>query len=76
MFQMVFSEDGTVNAAYKAVRISQYAKHLRRWLAVFPTESIHVVDGDALVTDPFPEVERVERYLSKFVTLPVTYQMN
>jgi [heparan sulfate]-glucosamine 3-sulfotransferase 5 len=52
-----------VNVHYKAVRISLYARYLQRWFDVFPPSQIHVVDGDALIRDPFPVLQGVEIFL-------------
>ncbi|CAL8395043.1 unnamed protein product [Arctogadus glacialis] len=52
-----------VNTKYKAVRTSIYTHHLERWLHFFPAEQLHVVDGDRLISDPLPELQRVERFL-------------
>ncbi|KAJ8386017.1 hypothetical protein AAFF_G00178380 [Aldrovandia affinis] len=54
---------GRVNTAYKALQRSLYHQHLGRWLARFPRAQVHVVDGEALIRDPFPELRRVERFL-------------
>ncbi|XP_072569964.1 heparan sulfate glucosamine 3-O-sulfotransferase 1-like [Paramormyrops kingsleyae] len=54
---------GRVNPGYRALQRSLYHLHLRRWLAHFPRAQIHVVDGDALVRDPLPELKRTERFL-------------
>ncbi|XP_036385801.1 heparan sulfate glucosamine 3-O-sulfotransferase 1-like [Megalops cyprinoides] len=54
---------GRVDASYKALQRSLYHLHFSRWLAHFPLAQIHVVDGDALIRDPFPELRRVERFL-------------
>ncbi|XP_069463960.1 heparan sulfate glucosamine 3-O-sulfotransferase 5 [Ambystoma mexicanum] len=53
-----------VNTKYKAVRTSIYTKHLERWLKYFPIEQFHIVDGDRLITEPLPELQRVERFLN------------
>ncbi|XP_029112921.1 heparan sulfate (glucosamine) 3-O-sulfotransferase 1-like 2 [Scleropages formosus] len=55
--------NGRIDASYKALQRSLYHLHLGRWLAHFPRAQIHVVDGDALIKDPFPELLRVERFL-------------
>ncbi|XP_048843659.1 heparan sulfate (glucosamine) 3-O-sulfotransferase 1-like 2 [Brienomyrus brachyistius] len=55
--------DGAVNPAYKALQRSLYHLHLSRWMAHFPRAQIHVVDGDALIRNPFPELQRVEHFL-------------
>ncbi|XP_029961353.1 heparan sulfate (glucosamine) 3-O-sulfotransferase 1-like 2 [Salarias fasciatus] len=54
---------GRVDPGYKALQRSLYHQHLARWLDVFPRDQIHVVDGDALIRDPFPELRRAERFL-------------
>ncbi len=30
---------------------------------MFPKNQVHIVDGDRLVYDPFPEVQKVEQFL-------------
>lgn len=59
----VLVRDGEVNLGYKALNRSLYYVHMQNWLRHFPLGSMHVVDGDALIRDPFPEVKRVERFL-------------
>ncbi|XP_068613329.1 heparan sulfate glucosamine 3-O-sulfotransferase 1-like [Brachionichthys hirsutus] len=54
---------GHIDPGYKALQRSLYHQHLARWLAVFPREQIHVVDGDALIRNPFPELRKAERFL-------------
>lgn len=54
---------GHIDPGYKALQRSLYHQHLARWLAVFPREQIHVVDGDALIRYPFPELRKTERFL-------------
>ncbi|XP_061879981.1 heparan sulfate (glucosamine) 3-O-sulfotransferase 1-like 2 [Entelurus aequoreus] len=55
--------EGSVDPGYRALQRSLYHQHLARWLEVFPREQIHVVDGDALIRDPFPELREAERFL-------------
>ncbi|CAG2177945.1 unnamed protein product [Oppiella nova] len=52
-----------INTSYKAVRIGIYAIYYSRWTQVFPKSQVHVVDGDRLVYDPYPEVQKVEQFL-------------
>uniref|UniRef100_A0A8C6UQ62 Sulfotransferase n=1 Tax=Neogobius melanostomus TaxID=47308 RepID=A0A8C6UQ62_9GOBI len=54
---------GHINPNYKALQRSLYHQHLSRWLETFPRNQIHVVDGDALIRDPFPELKKAERFL-------------
>ncbi|KAJ8400078.1 hypothetical protein AAFF_G00401170 [Aldrovandia affinis] len=61
--ELLLRPDGAIDAGYKALQRSLYHQHLGRWLQRFPRGQIHVVDGDALVRDPFPELRGVERFL-------------
>ncbi|XP_058248265.1 heparan sulfate glucosamine 3-O-sulfotransferase 5-like isoform X2 [Hemibagrus wyckioides] len=54
----------SVNTKYKAVSSSVYTKHLEHWLHFFPVQQLHVVDGDRLISDPLPELQMVEKFLS------------
>uniref|UniRef100_A0A8C9R4E2 Sulfotransferase n=1 Tax=Scleropages formosus TaxID=113540 RepID=A0A8C9R4E2_SCLFO len=62
--ESVLLRDGEINLDYKAVNRSLYYVHMQNWLRFFPPERIHIVDGDRLIRDPFPEMERVEQFLS------------
>lgn len=61
--QVVLTAEGRVNTDYRPVGTSIYAVYFRRWLAYFPRRQIHVIDGDRLVREPFPEVQKVEAFL-------------
>ncbi|KAL2092138.1 hypothetical protein ACEWY4_011936 [Coilia grayii] len=52
-----------IDPGYKALQRSLYHVHFQRWLEHFPREQIHVVDGEALVRDPYPELRKAERFL-------------
>ncbi|NXY41339.1 HS3S1 sulfotransferase, partial [Ceuthmochares aereus] len=56
-------KDGELNVDYKAINRSLYYIHMQNWLKYFPLDRIHIVDGDKLIKDPFPEIEKVERFL-------------
>ncbi|KFQ45793.1 Heparan sulfate glucosamine 3-O-sulfotransferase 1, partial [Nestor notabilis] len=56
-------KDGELNVGYKAINRSLYYIHMQNWLKYFPLDHIHIVDGDKLIKDPFPEIEKVERFL-------------
>ncbi|XP_015919053.1 heparan sulfate glucosamine 3-O-sulfotransferase 1-like [Parasteatoda tepidariorum] len=60
---LVFMPNGQINTAYKAVRISMYSIFYEKWHRLFPRRQIHIVDGDDLIRDPFPEVQRIEEFL-------------
>ncbi|XP_071837261.1 heparan sulfate glucosamine 3-O-sulfotransferase 1-like isoform X1 [Apostichopus japonicus] len=61
--ELVIGSDGEIDVTYKAIQISLYQKHLEAWLNYFPMEQIHIVDGDKLISDPFPEMKAVEKFL-------------
>ncbi|KAL7836836.1 hypothetical protein AOLI_G00281200 [Acnodon oligacanthus] len=54
---------GRINPSYKALQRSIYHQHMARWLELFPREQIHIVDGEALIQDPFPELQKAEKFL-------------
>ena len=57
------NESGEVNAKYRAVNISKYVVHLKRWLGYFPRNQIHIVNGDNLIINPVEEIEKIETFL-------------
>jgi hypothetical protein len=62
--RLIFNEHtGRLNLDYKPIRNSLYAKHLQRWLRLFPLASIHIVDGDQFVLHPLDELRKVEQFL-------------
>lgn len=52
-----------LNLDYKALNRSLYHRHMERWFALFPPQNVHIVDGDALIREPLPEIRRVENFL-------------
>ncbi|XP_069488049.1 heparan sulfate glucosamine 3-O-sulfotransferase 1 [Ambystoma mexicanum] len=56
-------KNGEINVDYKAINRSLYYTYMQNWLKYFPLDHIHIVDGDMLIKDPFPEMEKVERFL-------------
>ncbi|XP_061740891.1 heparan sulfate glucosamine 3-O-sulfotransferase 3B1a [Nerophis ophidion] len=54
---------GVIDAAWSAVQIGMYAKHLERWLRYFPMEQLLFVSGERLISDPAGEVARVQDFL-------------
>ncbi|XP_061893133.1 heparan sulfate glucosamine 3-O-sulfotransferase 3B1a [Entelurus aequoreus] len=54
---------GVIDAAWSAVQIGMYAKHLERWLQYFPMEQLLFVSGERLISDPAGEVARVQDFL-------------
>lgn len=56
--------NGELNTDYKAINRSLYYSFMENWLKYFPLQNIHIVDGDYLIKDPFPEIQKVERFLN------------
>ena len=61
--EMVFDATGNVKEKVKIIRVSLYDVHFKRWLRYFKREQIHIVNGDAFIKNPFPELQKVERFL-------------
>ncbi|OCT96725.1 hypothetical protein XELAEV_18008938mg [Xenopus laevis] len=57
-------KNNELNTDYKAINRSLYEHYMEHWLKYFPLENIHIVDGDLLIRDPFPEMQKVERFLN------------
>lgn len=61
--ELVFRSSGAVNERYSPVSISMYDIHFQKWLKHFSLEQIHIVDGDALIENPIPELQKAEKFL-------------
>ncbi|XP_074847828.1 heparan sulfate glucosamine 3-O-sulfotransferase 1 [Carettochelys insculpta] len=59
----ILIKNGELNVDYKAINRSLYYVHMQNWLKYFLLDYIHIVDGDKLIKDPFPEIEKVEKFL-------------
>ncbi|GLV32542.1 Heparan sulfate 3-O sulfotransferase-A [Carabus blaptoides fortunei] len=61
--QLALFPNGTVNEAYRPLAISVYHRFVHRWLEVFPREQLLVINGDLLIEDPVPQLQRIEVFL-------------
>jgi hypothetical protein len=52
-----------VNSHWWPIRISNYASQMNKWLKVFPTKQILVIECSALTLDPALQMQRVEKFL-------------
>ena len=43
--------------------LSDYPAQLEMLTQVFPREQVHVIDGEKMVTDPLPEIKKIEQFL-------------
>ena len=62
-FEDLVLSNNHVNDAVAVIRVSTYDVHMARWLQYFHLKQIHIVDGDALIRNPAPEVIKVEHFL-------------
>ncbi|XP_002738871.1 heparan sulfate glucosamine 3-O-sulfotransferase 1-like [Saccoglossus kowalevskii] len=62
-FEKYAVPEGYVDTNYKCIKRSMYINFLQRWLAIFPRDQIHIVDGDKLITNPAYELKKVETFL-------------
>lgn len=60
--QLALFPNGSINEAYRPLSISVYHNYLHRWLEVFPREQILIVNGDLLIEDPVPQLQKIERF--------------
>ena len=62
--ELAFRSNGNeVDADYPPIVVSMYDVHYKRWFKYFNQKQIHIVNGDALIKNPFPELQNVETFL-------------
>uniref|UniRef100_A0A672VAN7 Sulfotransferase n=2 Tax=Strigops habroptila TaxID=2489341 RepID=A0A672VAN7_STRHB len=64
LFEDIVIKNGALNTKYKAIQRSLYDVHMEKWLKHFSLDQIHIVDGNTLIKDPLPELQKVERFLN------------
>ncbi|XP_077206322.1 heparan sulfate glucosamine 3-O-sulfotransferase 1-like [Paroedura picta] len=64
LFEDIVIKNGALNTKYKAIQRSLYDIHMEKWLKHFNLDQIHIVDGNTLIKDPLPELQKVERFLN------------
>nr|XP_056705712.1 heparan sulfate glucosamine 3-O-sulfotransferase 1-like [Euleptes europaea] len=64
LFEDIVIKNGALNTKYKAIQRSLYDVHMEKWLKHFNLDQIHIVDGNTLIKDPLPELQKVERFLN------------
>lgn len=62
-FEDVVFKNGALNTKYKAIQRSLYDVHMAKWLQYFSNDQIHIVNGDTLIQNPLPELQKVEHFL-------------
>lgn len=60
----VLRHDGGINEQRRAVSVGMYSMHLERWLALFPANQIHYVDGEQLIYQPYEVLRELESFLN------------
>ncbi|XP_006031926.1 PREDICTED: heparan sulfate glucosamine 3-O-sulfotransferase 1-like [Crocodylus porosus] len=63
-FEEIVIKNGALNTKYKAIQRSLYDIHMEKWLKHFSLDQIHIVDGNTLIKDPLPELQKVEKFLN------------
>ncbi|XP_068176128.1 heparan sulfate glucosamine 3-O-sulfotransferase 1-like [Antennarius striatus] len=57
-------KDGEIDVENNsALKSSLYYVHMQNWLKYFPRDSFHVVNGERLISSPWEEMAKVERFL-------------
>lgn len=52
-------KDGQINRKWRAITVSEYSVHLRRWWEVFHRDELLIINGDNLITNPAKEMTKV-----------------
>ena len=60
---LVLDKNNHVDSTTSLIRVSCYDMHMAQWLKFFTLGQMHIVNGDALIHDPAPEVIRVQEFL-------------
>ena len=68
--EMVFTKTGDIKMKSYAVDVSLYYRHFLRWSEFFQLGQIHIVDGDAMIRDPYKEIYAVESFLGLTHKIP------
>jgi hypothetical protein len=62
--ETVFDQNGNVNPNNYYIKNGLYVEHMKNWLRYFPSEQIHVADGEKIIIDPYSVVMEVEKFLN------------
>lgn len=61
--ELFLRKDGEVDTNAKTIQRSFYDIFLANWLKHFPLKQIFIVDGDAMIQNPYEEIYKVETFL-------------
>ena len=56
-------ENGKLDTSKYIVKQAQYVDYIKFWFHLFPQEQILIIDGQALVENPYPEFVKIEQFL-------------
>lgn len=59
----VLRPDEGIDDQRKAVKVGMYSVYLEKWRAIFPFKQFHFVDGEALISNPAEELQKLEFFL-------------
>ena len=60
----ILHPNGTIISTVDEINVSMYDVHYRRWLKWFDKKQILVLNGDELITNPVPILNKVESFLN------------
>ncbi|KAL4236562.1 Heparan sulfate glucosamine 3-O-sulfotransferase 1 [Mactra antiquata] len=60
---LIIDRNGDIDLDYKPIQRSIYYHYFINWLEFFRRDQIHIVDGDKLISNPYPEINEVESFL-------------
>ena len=63
--KLAFRSNGEVSKEFHFITTSMYDVHMERWLKYFKRDQMLVVNGDALVENPIPVLQKVERFIGR-----------
>lgn len=61
--KMALDKNGNIDIKCPPVNTSAYSYHLEHWLKYFSREDFCFVSGEKIVTNPYPEMKRLEKCL-------------
>ena len=59
----VLRPDGGIDERRQIVKTGMYSIYLEKWMALFPRNQMHFVDGERLITEPDIELQKLEQFL-------------
>lgn len=61
--KLILKSDGKIDETLQIVKTGLYSSYLERWLATFPRNQFHFVDGERMIREPYVELQKIEKFL-------------